>query len=161
MRTVKTQNWSKMRIYGNNSDIHFRMPLEDKRKLQALTRKINEDRKKKNASAVPLTVSDVVRASAMVLINKRLDLMEGNISVLHELKSQLLHVGININQLTHAYHDGFLVQPVDTANLFLDLQSVIFDMLNVIIEIINHSVTFNNDFLAQVQKQIDLIKPAE
>ena len=161
MRTVKTQNWSKMRIYGNNSDIHFRMPLEDKLKLQALTGKINKDRKKKNASAVPLTVSDVVRASVMVLINKQLNPIVGDIRELNYLISELLHVGININQLTHAYNAGFLVQPVNTANLFLDLQSVIFDLLKLIKKISNDSATFNNDFLAQVQKQIDLIKPAE
>ena len=74
-----------MRIYGNNSDIHFRMPLEDKLKLQALTGKINKDRKITNASAVPLTVSDVVRASVMVLINKQLNPIVGDIRELNYL----------------------------------------------------------------------------
>ena len=144
-----------------NSDIHVRLPFEHKLQLQTLARKINQARKKANVTADSITVSDVVRAAVTVLVNKRLNLLEKDDIELKELTGQLRRIGTNLNQLAHAYNIGLLIQPVNTSDLVLDLQSALTESLSITREICLRSATFNDDFLNQIQIQIDSIKPAE
>ena len=150
-----------MSTIDENSDIHVRLPFEHKLQLQTLARKINQARKKADVTADLITVSDVVRAAVTVLVNKRLDLLESDTYELKELSNQIGRIGTNLNQLAHAYNIGLLIQPVNMSELFLELQSAVTEALSIIGIICLRSATFNDDFLDQIQQQIDSIKPAE
>ena len=150
-----------MSAFGDSSDIHVRLPLEDKQQLQALTSTINRARQGAGISADPITVSDVIRAAVTVLVNQRLDLLEIDNFELKALTEQLRRIGTNLNQVAHAYNAGLLIQPVNASNLFLELQSAVAEALSITKEICLRSATFDDDFLNQIQIQIDSIKPAE
>ena len=150
-----------MSIFGESSDIHVRLPLEDKRHLQALTHKINQARMKADDNAEAITVSDVVRAAVTVMVNKRLNLLEADNAGLIDLSRELLRIGTNLNQVAHAYNAGLLIHPVNASNLFLELQSAVAEAMSITKIICRQSATFNTHFLYRIQTQIDSIKPAD
>ena len=136
----------------DNSDIHVRLPLAHKRRLQTLANTLS------NRTAGPLTVSDLVRASVITLINERTDILEADKHELTELSRQLRRIGTNLNQLAHAYQAGLLVQPVDTGDLFSELRTELVKTLALVRKIGQGSATYNGHFLAHVTRRLRALK---
>ena len=108
-----------------HSDIHVRLPLAHKRWLQALAHTLSKRRAGSGSAAGLLTVSDLVRAGIITLLNERTNILEAEKHELIELSRQLRRIGTNLNQLAHAYQAGLLVQPVDTGDLFWELYRIV------------------------------------
>ena len=115
-----------------HSDIHVRLPLAHKRRLQALAHTLSKRTAGPGSANASLTVSDLVRASVITLINERTDILEPDKHELTELSRQLRRIGTNLNQLAHAYQAGLLAQPVDIGDLFGELRAALVKTLALV-----------------------------
>ena len=141
-----------------HSDIHVRLPLAQKRRLQTLAYTLSKRTAGPGSAAGPLTVSDLVRASVVTLLNERTDILEEDKHELTELSRQLRRIGTNLNQLAHAHQAGLLVQPVDTGDLFSELRTELVKTLALVRKMGQGSATYNGHFLAHVTRRLRVLK---
>ena len=141
-----------------HSDIHVRLPLAHKRRLQALAKTLSNRTAGPGSAAAPLTVSDLVRAAVLTLLNERTEILEADKHELTELSRQLRRIGTNLNQLPHAHQAGLLVHPVDTGGLFFELMAELVKTLALVRKIGQRSATYNGHFLAHVTRRLRALR---
>ena len=141
-----------------HSDIHVRLPLAHKRRLQTLANTLSKRTAGAGSAASPLTVSDLVRVPVLALLNERTDILEADKHEVTELSRQLRRIGTNLSQLAHAYQAGLLVQPVDTGDLFGELCTALVKTLALVRKIGQGSATYNGHFLAHVTRRLRALK---
>lgn len=88
-------------------------------------------------------VSALIRSVIACIVDERLTVSPEKINELLTVSSQLRRIGVNLNQLVHAYNAGMLTQPVNANQALSKIRELTESTLNIIMDITDENSKHN------------------
>lgn len=112
-------------------NVKVRLTEQQKNKLTDIARQENTN------------VSALIRAVIRYVTDENLTVSPSHIDPLLDNADQLRRIGVNLNQLVHAYNAGMLTQPVNANQTLSKIRELTESTVNIIIDIVDENSRHN------------------
>ena len=126
-----TEQTTKAKDEPKTYDIHVRVPKQTREKIRKIAAQENT------------TVSTMLRELIRCVTDENLTVNPSHINPLLENASQLRRIGVNLNQLVHAYNAGMLTQPVNANQTLSKIRELTESTANIIMDITDENAKHN------------------
>lgn len=134
---------------------HVRMNPIEKDLFVAYVNRLNQRTQRKFPGVAPVTQSEILRHAVQILTDRHLDINDSNRRAINNLANDIRRIGVNINQLAHAYNAGQLTErPVDGTLLFRDLAKELENVCELVLQLHRDGAAHNRRFRRSIELQV-------